>query len=67
MSRRGIAVKAQDRRPVVEIRRVGMKFQMRQPASRIGGFRVWRDVNGWPGVREFREKIEAEGFRVEWV
>lgn len=66
MARR-IAVKAQDRRPLVEVRRLGMKFQMRIPSSKIGGFRVWRDIPAWPGVREFNAKLGAEGYRVEWV
>jgi hypothetical protein len=63
-----MAVQMQDRRlPVQVMKMQDGSFRMKQPWSRQANMRQWRDIPGPVSKTEIREKIEAQGYRVEWV
>lgn len=62
-----MAVQMQDRRlPVKVMQMQDGSFQMKQPWSKQANMRQWREIPGPVSKTEIREKIEAQGYRVEW-
>lgn len=56
-----------DKRLSVQVRQVRGGWEMRQTWSKVPEFRVWRSIPDFPGIAQFREAIEENGYRVEVV